>query len=89
MTFDQFKDYLTENGCGVVRVANKYHVMRNNNNGKMSGLPHTDPPLPATVCRTCKNLGVPAPQFANEAQGLIDDIDNHFNNGEAGIPRKP
>lgn len=82
MTRQDFIDYLEANDVETVRIANQgYNVMRNINTRKMSGVPVTDPPLDATVCRICKTLGVPPPEeSAKAAQALIDHIHQQFNN---------
>ena len=80
MTRQDFIEYLEANGCEVVRIANAgYHVMRNVETRRMSGIPTTDPPLAATVCRICKTLDVPSPKVASAAQALIDEIHDKFN----------
>ncbi|HUN04613.1 MAG TPA: hypothetical protein PLS00_17315 [Niabella sp.] len=56
--------------------------MRNSITKKMSGVPSTDPPLNATVCRICKTLDVIPPQIAVDAKELIDHIDDRFNGDE-------
>ena len=82
MTREDFIDYLLANNCEIVRIANKgYHVMRNVETLKMSGVPVTDPPLAATVCRICKTLDVQPPAIAKEAKKLIDEIHDKFNGG--------
>lgn len=84
MTRQDFLDYLDVNGCRVVRVANQgYAVVRNEKNDKMSGVPATDPPLHATVCRICKTLEIDPPKEADGAKELIDHIHDQF--GERGL----
>lgn len=79
MTREDFIDYLTANDCEVIRIANQgYTVMRNKANNKMSGVPATDPPLAATVCRVCKTLEVDPPEEAGDAKELIDHIQSSF-----------
>lgn len=80
MTRVDFIEYLESHGCQIVRIANQgYHVMRNPKNLKLSGLPVTDPPLAATVCRICKTLDVPPPHdAANKAQAIIDKAHSQF-----------
>lgn len=78
MTRIDFIDYLVQNGAEIVRIANQgYHVMRKE--GKMSGVPTTDPPLNATVCRICRTLEVEIPDVARDASTLIDHIQDRFN----------
>jgi hypothetical protein len=80
MTKQDFIDYLVAHDCEIVRIANQgYHVMRNTKNKKMSGVPVTDPPLPATVCRICKTLDIPTPDAAHSAQAIIDAAHKQFN----------
>lgn len=80
MTREDFIEYLLENGCEIVRIANQgYHIMRNIESQKISGVPVTDPPLDATVCRICKTLGVRSPDVSSGAQALIDHIHDQFN----------
>lgn len=80
MTREDFIDYLLANGCEIVRIANQgYHVMRNIESKNLSGVPITDPPLDATVCRICKTLGVKPPDVSSGAQALIDHIHEQFN----------
>jgi len=89
MTRDVFIDYLVANGCEIVRIANQgYHVMRNIETKKMSGVPVTDPPLDATVCRICKNLDVEAPKESAEsgAKALIDQLHDKFTGEKKIIP---
>lgn len=79
MTRTDFIDYLLANGCEIVREAKKgYCVIRNAQANKISGIPSTDPPLPATVCRICKTLQVVPPDAAKDAQGIIDHMQNEF-----------
>lgn len=80
MTREDFIEYLEQHGCEIVRIANQgYSVIRNIETRKMSGVPATNPPLPATVCRICKTLDVPTPDIANVAQAIIDEIHDQFN----------
>jgi hypothetical protein len=80
MTREDFIDYLTANGCEIVRIANQgYHVIRNIESLSLSGVPITDPPLDATVCRICKTLGVKPPDVSAGPQELIDRIHEEFN----------
>ena len=87
MTRQDFIEYLEANDCETVRIANQgYNVMRNLKTRKMSGVPVTDPPLDATVCRICKTLDVPPPKdAAKAAQALIDHIHDKFNNEEKSL----
>ena len=85
MTREDFIDYLIVNGCEIVRIANQgYHVMRNIQNGKLSGVPVTNPPLSATVCRICKTLGIEPPKAADGAKELIENIHKEFE--DKGLP---
>lgn len=80
MTREDFIDYLTANGCETVRIANQgYNVMRNIESSTLSGVPITDPPLDATVCRVCKTLGVKPPDVSAGPKELIDRIHEEFN----------
>jgi len=82
MTRQDFIDYLEANDCETVRIANQgYYVMRNIKTKNLSGVPNTDPPLDATVCRICKTLEVKPPDISSGAQELIDRIHNEFSNG--------
>jgi|LakMenEpi03Aug12_release.lakeMendotaPanAssembly.Ray.scaffolds.fasta_scaffold90866_6 hypothetical protein len=82
MTRQDFIEYLEANGCEIVRVANQgYHVMRNKSTLKISGVPVTDPPLSATVCRICKTLEVHTPDESKASQSLIDHIHDKYNSG--------
>jgi hypothetical protein len=79
MTREDFIDYLKAHGCEVVRHAHQgYAVMRNITTRKLSGVPSTDPPLEATVCRICKTLDVVVPDVANGAKEIIEHIHNQF-----------
>lgn len=82
MTRQDFIEYLEANGCEIVRIANQgYHVMRNIKTKNLSGVPATDPPLDATVCRICKTLEVKPPDVSSGAQALVDRIHDEFSNG--------
>ncbi len=80
MTRQDFIEYLQQHDCEVVRIANQgYYVMRNIKTLDMSGVPPTDPPLAATVCRICKTLNVPSPDAAaQKAQSIIDAAHKQF-----------
>lgn len=77
-----FIDFLTDNGCVVVRTDKKgYSILRNVITGKISGVPADDPTLPATVCRICKTLELNAlPEEAAIAAEIIEIA--HKNHGK-------
>lgn len=79
MTKEELVDHLTTNGCIVVREDSRgYAVVRNVINGNMSGVPaatNVNGQLrPATVCRTCRTLGVEIPPEAMQAADIVDYI---------------
>jgi len=74
-----FIQYLTDNGCLIIREDKAgYCVIRNVINAKMSGVPENDPLRLATVCRICKTLEIEPPDEARSAAEIVDFIhDQH------------
>ncbi len=79
MNREEFIEYLIDNGCKVIRIANQgYCVMRNVVNAAISGIPVTDPPLSATICRICKTLSIDPPDGYDAAKHLIEEVHEKF-----------
>ena len=80
-----FLDFLTSNGCLILRTDPKgYSVARNVINLKMSGIPKNDPLRPATVCRICKTLGIHPPEEVMAANAVIEFAHREHNHDGAG-----
>jgi len=81
MNRDEFIDFLTSNGCIVVRHDKKgYDVIRNVVNSEISGVPKEHIMLNATICRICKSLIIDPPDGAKDAQYIVDLA--HKNHGK-------
>lgn len=87
MKREDFMNYLHAMDCIEVRKDKKgYSIVRNEKNGKGSGVPESDPLTHVSVCLACKNLEIEIPPEAASAIPVVEavkkDIDGKLENGQ-------